>query len=153
MAVFAQVALCHEFSKFYAEEDERLTAVRAILERRLGMKLARLKIDNPAKRGRNSTTDGAAYCNEKVNIRPPISLAQLRFHNGIQLHCSALAPQHWRPNCKVVVDAACRRSGLTSGWRSSLRSAWGWQTPLQKVWDMSGGIHGSKTVQIFSCQH
>ena len=94
VAAFAQVALCHEFSKFYAEEDERMTAVRAVLERRLEIKLPRLKIDSPAKRGRNPTTDGTAYCDEKVNIRPQISLAQLRCHNSIWSRCSALAPHH-----------------------------------------------------------
>ena len=77
VAVFAQVALCHEFSKLYAEEDERMTAVRAVLDRRLDIKLPRLKIDSPAKRGKYPTTDGTAYCNEKVNTCPLISLAQL----------------------------------------------------------------------------
>ena len=77
VAVIAQVAVCHEFSKFYAEEDERMTAVRAVLERRLEIKLPRLKIDSPAKCGRNPTTDGTAYCDENVSIRRPISLAQL----------------------------------------------------------------------------
>ncbi len=50
---FVKVALCREFSKFYAEEEERLNTVRAVLERMLKIKLPRLKIDVSAKRGRN----------------------------------------------------------------------------------------------------
>ncbi len=75
VAVSAKVTLCHELSKFYAEEDERLTAVRAVLEHRLDIKLPRLEIDCPTKPERHRTTDGTAYCNENVNSGPPFSLA------------------------------------------------------------------------------